>query len=323
MIIKVQASKKYHIKIEEGLITKIGLPLGFIITDTNLSSLYTRLIENRIFLAITAGEESKSIGSYTNVIERLGREGEKVKEIVAFGGGVVGDLAGFVASTYKRGIPLVHVPTSLLAMVDSSIGGKNGINLGNKKNYLGTIYQPSAVLIDTLFLRTLPEKELRNGLAEIIRYSFVFGKPELEELKEIQLGNLNDLIAECCEIKAAVIGKDEKDSGYRRSLNFGHTIGHAIELSCGLSHGEAISIGMVKESELAKSIGLTSRDKTKSLRKVLEANSLPTELPENFSLEEVLGLMKQDKKGEFVFAFDEKNYNVPVEEKVIREIFGK
>jgi 3-dehydroquinate synthase len=319
MIIEVKSSKPCNIEIDAGLVIQKRLPEGFVVTDANLYNLYQGLMSPEKTFVIEPGENSKSLANYEKIIEKLSKAGEQ--SIIAFGGGVVGDLAGFVASTYKRGIPLIQVPTSLIAMVDSSIGGKTGINLEDLKNYLGTIYQPKAVLIDLSFLRTLPLKEFRNGLAEIIKYSHLFGKPDIEKLaKEVNKDDpeLKEIIFQCCQHKARVIEIDENDKDYRHILNFGHTIGHAIELACGLSHGEAISIGMVKESELAIRLGLSNKEKLEKLKKALLANCLPIDFPHNFDLEKSIKLMKRDKKGEFVFAFDEKNYNVQLEEKIVR-----
>jgi len=320
MIIEVKTNRAYNIEIASGLIMRKGLPEGFVITDENIRNLYPIWIPSEKNFVIKPGEKSKSIANYRKAAERLSETDEQA--IIAFGGGVVGDLAGFVASTYKRGISLVQVPTSLMAMVDSSIGGKTAVNLGDLKNYLGTINQPKAVLIDPSFLRTLPLKEFRNGLAEVIKYSYLFGTPDMGKLAEKVNKDdleLKEIIFQCCQNKARVVEIDETDKGYRHILNFGHTIGHAIELLYGLSHGEAISIGMAKESELAVKLGLSNKEKLEKLKKALLANSLPIDFPANFDLEKTLKLMANDKKGKFVFAFDEKNYNVQLEEKIVRE----
>jgi len=320
MIIEVKTNKPYNIEIDEGTVAQKGLPEGFVVTDENIHNLYLNLTLPEKKFIIEPGEKSKSLVNYEKIAEKLSKTDEQV--IIAFGGGVVGDLAGFVASTYKRGISLIHIPTSLIAMVDSSIGGKTGINLEDLKNYLGTIHQPKSVLIDLLFLKTLPLKEFRNGIAEIIKYSHLFGKPDIEKLaKEVTKDDpdLKEIIFQCCQHKAGVVEIDENDKGYRHILNFGHTIGHAIELACGLSHGEAVSIGMVKELELAIKLGLSNKEKLEKLKKALLANCLPIDFPNNFDSEKILKLMKRDKKGELIFAFDEKNCNIQLEEKIVRE----
>ena len=316
--IKVNASRHYEIKIEKGMITQKKLSSGFIITDKNVANIYPGLIESNHFIAET-GEKSKSLKSYEKIIQALSESDEQ--RIIAFGGGVVGDLAGFVASTYKGGLELIQVPTTLLAMVDSSIGGKNGLNLNDKKNYIRNIYQPKEVLIDPLFLQTLPEKEFKNGFAEIIKYSAVFNKPDIKKLgKKSYKRDIESIISNCCQIKAKVVEKDEYDKGYRHTLNLGHTIGHAIELLCNLSHGDAISIGMIKELELGKRLGFVNKTKFEEIKIALINNKLPIHLPHDFDLEKAMEIMKYDKKGKFIFAFDKVSYNIKVDEKNIREV---
>lgn len=317
IIVKVNALRSYEIKIEKGLIIDKSLPEGFIITDTNVNKLYGNLVKGKSFI-IQAGEASKTLETYKQIIDKLSETNENT--IISFGGGVVGDLSGFVASTYKRGISLIQIPTSLLAMVDSSIGGKNGVNLADKKNYLGTIYQPSQILIDPSFLETLPLTELKNGLAEIIKYSAVFNKPSPESIKKSILNkNFLDLIYECCKIKSEVVEKDENDLGYRHILNFGHTIGHAIELMSGLSHGESIAIGMIKEAEIGKKLGYISKEKYESIIYLLKEAELPVSFPQNIDINKAIELMKKDKKGSLVFAFSEKDYNINLDETKLRQ----
>lgn len=322
MIIKINLKPEYEIEIERGVIINKGLPEGFVICDKNIFKKYKNLIKGDCFV-VKAGEKNKSVKSYLKIMEKLSET--DTSKIIAFGGGVVGDLAGFVASTYKRGINFIQVPTSLLAMIDASIGGKNGVNLGEKKNYIGTIYQPEKVLIDSLFLKSLSKKEFRNGIAEMIKYAVVFNKPELNRF-EFKVNSKDEdfgkLIEESCEVKVGVVEKDVDDKGLRHVLNFGHTIGHAIELLSGLSHGEAISIGMIKELELGVQEGLIEKEKLEKVRKCLEKNNLPVEFPVNIDKEKVLELMKKDKKGSLVFSFDEKNYNVRIEEEKIRKFLG-
>ncbi|MBI5148620.1 3-dehydroquinate synthase [Candidatus Pacearchaeota archaeon] len=323
MKIKVRLKPSYEIEIKEGLIQNNGLPDGFVIADKNVFERYKCLIGGRRCI-IEAGEASKSVENYKIVAERL--SGTNEERIIAFGGGVVGDLAGFVASTYKRGIGLMHVPTTLLAMVDSSIGGKNGINIGEKKNYLGTIYQPQRVLIDPLFLETLPDNEFKNGLAEVIKYGFIFNRPRLELLGdkiEKDDEDLDEMVFQCCRNKSRVVEIDEKDRHYRHVLNFGHTIGHAIELLSNLSHGEAISIGMAKEAKLGERLGIAKRGKREELKRALITNGLPTQFPSGIDKEKMFELMNYDKKGSFIFALDRKNYAINIDETVVRELLIK
>jgi 3-dehydroquinate synthase len=316
MIIK--SPKGFEIEIIKGEVHQRGLPEGFVITDKNVFNKHKEFVGNNGFV-INAGEKTKTLDTYSEIISKI----DDQNTIVAFGGGVVGDLAGFVASTYKRGIKLIQVPTTLLAMVDSSIGGKNGVNLQEKKNYVGTVYQPEKIFIDLYFLETLPAEEIRNGVAEIIKYSIMFGKPSLQRLLEKKIEpsdpDLSEIIHQCCSIKTQVIERDELDQDYRHTLNFGHTIGHALELLCNLPHGEAVAIGMVKEFELGLKLGIIKEDKLEQIKQILKINSLPTELPQNFSLAKSIELMKQDKKGSLIFAFDTDNYKVNVSEELVKE----
>lgn len=306
------------VKIERGCVFERGLPEGFVITDSNVFEKYGSLIKGEKFV-IEPGEKSKVLDSYGEILGKLG----DAKRIVALGGGVVGDLAGFVASTYRRGIDLIQVPTTLLAMSDSSIGGKTGINLGEKKNYVGTFYPASEVLIDSLFLETLPKKEFRNGIAEIVKYGVVFGIPSLERLEKgisLEDEDLSEIISQCVECKVEVVEKDEFDKGLRRILNFGHTAGHALELVFGLRHGEAISVGMLLEMKLGKLKGIFTDEQINIVRNILSKNGLPVDLPEGIDVDEVIDLMKQDKKGSLVFAFNEKNQEVVFSESEIRNV---
>ncbi|MBS3071439.1 3-dehydroquinate synthase [Candidatus Pacearchaeota archaeon] len=319
MILK---SKLSIIEVERGLIRNEGIPLGFIITDRNVFERNKESLKNRKeMFVIEPGEKSKSIEIYMQILKKLS-EIDFVERIIAFGGGVVGDIAGFVASTYKRGIELIQIPTTLLAMVDSGIGGKNGIDIGLKKNYVGTIYQPKKILIDSSFLDSLPEKEFSNGLAEMIKHSYIMNKPKLERFcKKVNKNDkdINEIILKSAEVKIKITEKDTKDNGLRKALNFGHTIGHAIELLHNLSHGEAISIGMVKEAMLANKIGLVKQDKIDSLIKSFEVNGLPISWPKGASAEKIIEIMKYDKKGAFLFAFDIKNHNKFINEKTVRD----
>ncbi len=315
--ITVKTKKPYSIQINKGLIINKGLPKGFLVTDTNIVKNYPNFIK-KDSLVFSPGEENKTFKNYLRIVYFLDHK----DSIIALGGGVIGDLTGFVASTYKRGINLIQIPTSLTAMVDSSIGGKNGINIMDRKNYLGTIYQPEKVLIDPLFLNTLSKKEFKNGLAEIIKYSFIFNTPPLKRTKagiSIEDSDLEDIIFYCCEAKAKVVEEDEKDKAYRHTLNFGHTIGHAIELAHRLNHGQAVSIGMMKEAELGFKLGIIDKDFYQELKKALSVNGLNTKLPADLNIEKTLEIMESDKKGKFIFAFNQENYSVKVNPSDIRE----
>jgi 3-dehydroquinate synthase len=245
---------------------------------------------------------------------------ERKSFIVALGGGVVGDLAGFVAATYLRGIPFVQAPTSLLAQVDSSVGGKTGVNLRAGKNLVGAFYQPRLVLCDLDTLKTLPKREYVSGLAEVIKYGIIcdavlFAQLErnLPKLLKRDVATLRDVVARCCEIKADVVGQDETETGLRAILNFGHTIGHAIENSSGYGkflHGEAIAIGQVAAAKLShKILGLPSAE-VERVEKLFVSAGLPAKIKLNpAQRKKLFAAMKLDKKvsaGEIKFVLAKK-----------------
>jgi len=251
-----------------------------IISDSNVARLYGKRTKqllssagfDPIMVTVRAGEKSKSLDSVRGCYDELAAHRlERKSFIVALGGGVVGDLAGFVAATYLRGIPFVQVPTSLMAQVDSSVGGKVGVNLKAGKNLAGSFYQPRFVLCDLETLETLPEREFRSGLAEVIKYGIIYDaalfkrlERDLEKLIQRDPQTLSPVIARCCAIKAEIVGQDETEGGLRAILNFGHTIGHAIEAITGYGkflHGEAISIGQVAAARLSERLrGLPKHD---------------------------------------------------------------
>lgn len=242
-------------------------------------------------LEVPAGEQSKSLGVTARLFTRLARARfDRNSTLVTLGGGVVGDLGGFVAASYMRGIRLVHVPTTLLAMVDSSIGGKTGVNHAGVKNLIGAFYQPAFTLVDVRMLTTLPERELRSGLAEVIKTA-VIGDPVLFEHLEQNMqailrrdaATLAEVIARCAAFKARVVEKDEREQQERRVLNYGHTIGHAIEAATHfrrLTHGEAIAIGMALEARVAQRLGLTDATTVERQNTLLARAGLPVKLPE-------------------------------------------
>ncbi|RME91070.1 MAG: 3-dehydroquinate synthase, partial [Verrucomicrobia bacterium] len=262
---------------------------------------------------------------------------ERRSFVVALGGGVVGDLAGFIAATYLRGIPFVQVPTSLLAQVDSSVGGKVGVNLPAGKNLVGAFYQPRLVLCDLDTLDTLPERELRAGLAEVIKYGIIWDaalfrrlERDLEKLLRREEGPMASVVARCCRIKADVVAQDEKESGLRAILNFGHTVGHALENISGYGrylHGEAIAIGQVAAARMsARLLGLPARD-VERIRALLERAGLPVRVRLSPArLEKLFEAMRLDKKvsgGEVKFvladAIGRVRFGVKAPPEVIRE----
>jgi 3-dehydroquinate synthase len=262
---------------------------------------------------IPAGEESKSLARAIDLYTWLaGERAERGEAILAFGGGVVGDLAGFVAATYLRGVPLVQVPTSLLAMVDSSIGGKTGVNLPAGKNLVGAFLQPQLVLVDPQLLGTLSAREQRSGWAEVIKYGFLDrsvpgleGEPLLPTLREyggalqaLQEPLLSQAIARCIAIKAVVVEQDEKETGLRRALNLGHTIGHAIEAVAGYgryTHGEAVALGMRAVARIAARTGHADGSLVRQMDGMLDDFGLPAQIEDCPALA-ILDRIGSDKK---------------------------
>lgn len=295
-----------------------GNKSAFIITDRNLSTLHTPKVENSLkkqgwkceTAIIEAGEKSKSLDVISSLYDRLVElKADRQTVVIAVGGGVTGDAAGFVAASYVRGLPFVQIPTSLLAHVDSSVGGKVGVNHPRAKNLIGAFYQPLGVFIDTSTLETLPERDYRSGLAEIVKYGvildekfFQYLEQNIEGLNERAAEVLRTVIARSCELKAEVVEQDEFErTGLRAILNYGHTFAHAFEALCGygeLMHGEAVSIGMIYASVLAEKLNLITHQETERQVQLLEALGLPVALPEGVRLDpnEIIERMKLDKK---------------------------
>lgn len=250
-----------------------------IMSDENVWSIYKHYIKN-IFPAaaeiiIKPGEKSKSFSVLQNSLNTMAQTLTRKSAIIAFGGGVVGDLAGLSASLYMRGIDFFQIPTTLLAMVDSSIGGKTAVNIPQGKNLIGTFYQPKAVFVDPVFLKTLDNSQLACGWAEIIKYAV------LDKNLYDNLNNLNraDLIKKCLQIKADIVQKDEKDNSSRMALNLGHTFAHAIEKQDNYqnTHGQAVAQGLVLAAKLGEKLGATQKDLYKNISELLEKHNLPTQ----------------------------------------------
>ena len=251
----------------------------FVLTDSNVYSLYADWFQyyfsgTEIFV-LPAGEESKTFQSLQSILEKMAGAGMRRNTcLFAVGGGVIGDIGGLAAALYMRGISYVQIPTTLLAQVDSGVGGKTAVDLGGVKNIVGAFYQPCKVLIDPAFLDTLPDREIKCGLGEIVKYAALDG--EIFDLLENNMTRLTDvafletLITPCVEHKAQVVALDEKDLGERRSLNLGHTTGHAIELATGLSHGESVLHGMLLETKAALQAGVCDREYGERLVAVIE-----------------------------------------------------
>jgi 3-dehydroquinate synthase len=347
-------ARSYSILIHPGLLARTGpecrkLSLGqrcAVISDRNvaphfgekvLASLRSAGFEP-VLITIAAGEAAKSLKSVQSCYNQLAAHRlERRSFIVTLGGGVVGDLAGFVAATYLRGIPFVQVPTTLLAQVDSCVGGKVGVNLRTGKNLVGAFHQPHLVLCDLDTLRTLPEREFRAGLAEVIKYGIIYDaalfrrlERDLPKLLNLSPDVLAAVVARCCQIKATVVSQDETEGGLRAILNFGHTIGHAIESAVGYGkylHGEAISIGQVAAAYLSETIlGLPKRDVVR-INNLLFAAGLPTHIRLGpAQSERLLAAMKLDKKvsgGEIKFVLAERIGKARWGQKVPRSLLAR
>ena len=231
-------------------------------------------------------------------------QAERVTPVLALGGGVIGDLAGFVAATYMRGIPLIHLPTTLLAQVDSSIGGKTAVNHAGLKNQIGVFYQPMLVLADVQALISLPSQELSNGLAEVIKYGIIRDKQlftlienNLTEVKSTTFGIIEEVVSRCAGIKAEIVSQDEKDQGLRNILNYGHTVGHAIETvsDFGWKHGQAVAAGMVAATVISYRMGILPGSDTKSIISLIENAGLPVKI-KSLDTTAILQAMQHDKK---------------------------
>lgn len=276
---------------------------AFWVTDDNVRAAWPHLASPQSF-SIRPGELSKSLERFGQITEWLAGSGARRSDtLIAFGGGVVGDLAGFAAATYMRGIRLISLPTTLMAQVDSSIGGKVGINLPQGKNLVGAFHPPSEVWICRDFLSTLPEREFRSGLAEVVKYGCI-AEPQilnwLDRPIAASSSALSDLIELCVRLKAQIVEQDEFErSGERAKLNFGHTIGHAIENVAGygsLLHGEAVAIGMVAEASLGERLGVTPKGTSERLRLLLNAQGLPIALDPGWDRHGLLEAIRVDKK---------------------------
>jgi 3-dehydroquinate synthase len=316
------ANRSYPILIQKGQLGGIGTDLAarnfakryIIVADDRVADLFgERLGEslsaaglNSDLISFPRGESHKHLGTVADLASRLARLGVDRKDaLIALGGGVTGDITGFLAASYMRGIPFIQVPTTLLAQVDSSVGGKTGVDIPEGKNLIGAFYQPKCVYIDTLVLETLPAKELLNGLAEIIKYGVIWDSGffgDLEKNREAVLALnppvLEGVIARCCAIKAEVVAADERESDLRRILNYGHTIGHAVEAASGynLDHGLAVAIGMVAANELAVGTGLMAREAADRVRELIAGYGLPVEIPPGYDRRRIKAYLKTDKK---------------------------
>ncbi len=313
-IVKVTASKEYNVHIGSGfldnvgeMLTKIKKPCrAVIVSDDTVFSIYGERVKKSLAdngysvceFVFPHGEESKSLENFEKIQEFCAENSiTRTDLFVALGGGVTGDLTGFAASAYLRGVDFVQIPTTVLSMVDSSVGGKTAVNLKAGKNLCGAFYQPIAVYADCETLSTLPPETFNEGCAEIIKYGMILDGEFLTFLKNNSIReNIEYVIKRCVEIKRDVVDRDEFENGERKLLNFGHTIGHAIEKCSHLSisHGNAVAIGMVIATRGAYKMGITPENFTEMLIAILNANGLPTAC--EFTAEELYKISLSDKK---------------------------
>lgn len=262
-----------------------------IVTQGNIGLNVQTGIEQKTF-EIDDGEEAKSLTTIEQLCSAFAQWGlTRADVVVGVGGGVVTDVAGFAAATYHRGVAVVHVATTLLAQIDAAVGGKTGVNLPEGKNLVGAFWQPSGVICDLDALDTLPERELRSGFGELAKYHFLTGDP----LSEMEL---EDRIVRAVQIKAGIVNQDEKEQGIRALLNYGHTLGHAIESagSYEVKHGEAVAIGLIYAAELAHTLDRISYERVQEHRQVVESYDLPSAVPTAVTDEDLMSAMTRDKK---------------------------
>ena len=351
----------YPITIEPGSLDQLndvvstvsGTNRVAVITDSNVARSYGARVARVLgiprssLITIPAGERHKTRGTWQRLTDTLiaTRHGRDTT-IVALGGGVVGDVAGFVAATYMRGVPYVQVPTSLIAMVDASIGGKTGVDTVAGKNLVGAFHNPAAVVIDPMVLKTLPEKHQRAGFAEIIKHGVVADAPYFEHVTAFLVrgmkrqskiaSDLGEIIRRSVEIKASVVTADEREAGRRKVLNFGHTIGHAIEAASLYKrlHGECVAIGMVVEARLAEHVGVATKGTARAVEETCRSAGLPISLPK-VTAKRLVALTKIDKKargGRVEYALPERigrmaganrGWAIPLEDTVVLEALAR
>ena len=318
----------YSIIVESGALARIGALVRAhapahhvaIVTDDRVAPHYLNVVRDALTrdggsdtdrihaIVIPSGEQHKTREQWAAITDTLLADGcGRDTTIVALGGGVIGDLAGFVAATYMRGIRVVQVPTTLLAMVDASVGGKTAVDTPAGKNTVGAFHPPAIVVIDPSSLATLPTRELRAGLAEVIKHGVIADRGEIESAMRIvpdllesraSVESVESLIARSVRIKATVVAQDEREHGRRKILNFGHTIGHGVEAASdyALLHGEAIAIGMVAEARLAEREGIADVGTTDAIVRAASGAGLPTRIPAELASDRILELMQSDKK---------------------------
>jgi 3-dehydroquinate synthase len=352
------ALPSYRVSIAAGALERVGEIARAVapahryalVTDDNVGPAYAARVRATLdagrtsVFTVPAGEAHKSRDTWARLTDELLSAGfGRDSAIVALGGGVIGDLAGFVAATFMRGIPFVQVPTTLLAMIDASIGGKTGVDTPAGKNLVGAFHQPAAVVADPTVLRTLPREQLRSGMAEAIKHGVIADESYFGLVSTMAAGIEGadlagdatiELVARSVAIKADVVRRDEREGGVRKILTFGHTIGHAVESLSGytLLHGAAVAIGMCGESALAERLGLASAPTAARVRSAVIAAGLPNRLPSSIALDDVVAATHSDKKARSgrveyalplrigVMAGAERGWSIPVEDSTVRDV---
>lgn len=344
--------RSYQIYVGTGIIAAVGnylksLPVGkkvLLVTNHTIRRLYGPEVERSLTEGgyqvtvgeIGDGEQYKTLATAGRLYDLAFDRGlDRKSPVVALGGGVTGDVAGFVAATYLRGVPLIQVPTTLLAQVDSSVGGKVAVNHPRGKNIIGVFYQPGFVLADVALLKTLPPRELRSGLAEVIKYGVIWSgefftwlEENMEALLAGETEPLLHVVRESCRIKATVVAQDETEGGLRAILNYGHTVGHAVETLTGYgkyTHGEAVGIGMVAAARLAAARGLLPVTDLGRIENLVRRAGLPVEIPEEVAPEGLVESIRHDKKatgGRITFILPRRIGKVFMERSLSAEMIG-
>ncbi len=344
--------RSYPILIQQGLLDDIGSRLHqnpfakryAIVADDHVAALFgERLLASLAkhdiqaeMITFARGEGSKNLATVAELSSTLARMGFDRKDgLLALGGGVTGDITGFVAACYMRSIPFAQIPTTLLAQVDSSVGGKTGVDIPEGKNLVGAFYQPKAVFIDSQILQQLPQNELLNGLAEVIKYGVIYDRDffkflemSRKDILALDMQVLEGVIARCCKIKAAIVEADEKESDLRRILNFGHTIGHAVEAASEykLAHGAAVAMGMVAVAELAVLKGILDPREKERIENLIHGFGLPVTIPQEYDRTRIQKYLLADKKtigGKVFFVLPTKIGKVIITDEVEAELVTK
>ncbi len=345
--------RSYNIMIGSGILKDIGKTIEkfefsrkiALISNPTVHGLYGKTVSDAIKgagydlteILVPDGEEYKSLAYAEKIYESLLKAKlDRKSALIALGGGVIGDITGFAASTYMRGISFIQAPTTLLAQVDSSVGGKTGVNHPLGKNMIGTFWQPRLVWVDTATLETLPHREFLSGLGEVIKYGiiwdeefFAYLEKNRDKILKLDPAALTHVISCSCEIKSEIVSKDERESGLRAILNYGHTIGHAIETFTGYKkylHGEAVSIGMSMEARLSQQLGLIDNKEVFKIKALIDSCGLPSEMPGEIEISELVEIMQIDKKtvgGRIHFVLPEKVGSVKIHSRITSDDLKK